>query len=175
MRGGVRCQLAEELLDGRLDALGEAGDGVVAPAGEDDDDRLGEQACGQGLLRAGPEVPLDPRPDDRALPHAAGPVEQRQPGGQQVGGDDPPLLLAAEEERSVGLGERRQPDVGRRRDDDPGSRRSLDGHESGEPEPFVEGCSSASVSSVTYFRSGMSNTSTPRASQSSCSISFGFL
>ena len=53
-----------------------------------------------------------PGAEQRALPHAAGAVEQGHAGRPEVGRDHPPLALAAEEEGRVALGVRLQTEVG---------------------------------------------------------------
>ena len=76
-------------------ALGERRRGVVAPAREDDDERL----LGKLAQRA-----RDGGAQQRRLADAARPVEDREPGRDEVGHDDLRLALAPEEEEGVELG-----------------------------------------------------------------------
>ena len=62
-----------------------------------------------GLL---PQMMFHAGPQHAALAHAAGPVEQGQPGGLQVGRDDLAVGIAAEEVRPVVDGERHQAHIG---------------------------------------------------------------
>ena len=88
------------------DRLGERDGRIVAPAREDDDERL----LGKLAQRA-----CDGRAQERRLPDAARAVEHRQPRGDEVRDDDLALALAPEEEQRVELGvlEGVEPLVGR--------------------------------------------------------------
>jgi hypothetical protein len=144
---GGRALHARRCSDRRRERL----DGVVEPGLVDDYERLLGQA---------PQVARDGCAQERALPHAARAVEDRQARGDEVGGDDLALLLAAEEEQGVELRvlERRQALVRAR---GPGTRRRPGGgrHATTLPGGAV---SIRAASSATYSSSWTSKASTPR-------------
>ena len=79
---------------GLADRLRQGRGRILAPAREHDDERrFGEL----------PERPRDGCAQQRRLPHAARPVEDGQPRGDEVGDDDLTLALAPEEEEGVEL------------------------------------------------------------------------
>src|SRR6266487_6994494 len=98
---------------GAADAVGEAGKRIVPPRAEEGDDELRGAALDEVLACEIAQVPHDAGAKERALADAARPVDERQPGGDQVLGDDVALLLAAEEEERVLLRVRDEALVGR--------------------------------------------------------------
>ena len=97
---------------GAADRLGELARGIASPRREEDDDVL---RLPFGSLRVRGTIAQrrhHARPEERALPHAAGAVEQGHTCRPEVGRDHPPFALAAEEEGRVALGVRLQTEVG---------------------------------------------------------------
>ena len=152
---------AEEL---GLDRCSELGDHVSAPGAEDHDRELTRPTRLDILPVELQQLVRDPGAQQRALPYATRPVQDRQPGREQVGRDDLPLALAPEEQHRV-------------------ERRVFEGREALErrrrqwrrPGQAWAACDTGrcAASTSTYCSSGSSTTSTSRLRQNSRSSGVG--
>jgi hypothetical protein len=162
--------LAERPRDFLADAVEQPRDGVARPPVH-----VRHQQPRRLLGALGPLLPAEvvdhPRPQDRALADPALPVDEGEPGRQQVGHQDRALGVAAEEPLGVLLGERLQALVRRR----PRRRRRLVGWDRlpQQPTPLGWNRSTRSRSRAMYSSSDVTRTSTPRRCQNSSSIRLG--
>ena len=111
--GHGRMQRSQVGLQGGVDAVQQAGQGVIAPGVDDDDGELRVAVVGQVLGGQVTQVMDDSGAQHGAFAHAAGAIEQRQACGNQVGLDHVALTLAAKEEVGVILAVGNQAFVGR--------------------------------------------------------------